>query len=224
MRDTPAYDLIVVMDRYDRQEVVREVRALPGSVPAGCSWHAGRAAGRAADAPPYTAPPPASSAPLTTLITNTPSLSFGGAQISVLERLNPGGAYLTRVHRLNHFARAGQLVFKDRCLLVRGAIGQSGHKQSGRRGLAYVGRETVAPACACMGWASVSSPHPMAKQPATRLACVAAFFLRLTAPSSGDMPFGSTIGGGFTMPAMPQEDCACGMGQAATLLSLGRQQ
>ncbi|KAL4431051.1 hypothetical protein ABPG75_006307 [Micractinium tetrahymenae] len=62
MRDTPAYDLILVLDRYDEQEVVREV--------------------------------------------------------SVLERLNPGGAYLTRVHRLNEFARAGQLVFKDRCLLV----------------------------------------------------------------------------------------------------------
>ena len=39
-------------------------------------------------------------------------------QVSVLERLNPGGAYLTRVHRLNHFARAGQLVLHDRCLLV----------------------------------------------------------------------------------------------------------
>ena len=38
--------------------------------------------------------------------------------MSVLERLNPGGAYLTRVHGLNHFARAGQLVLQDRCLLV----------------------------------------------------------------------------------------------------------
>lgn len=37
----------------------------------------------------------------------------------MLERLNPGGAYLTRIHCLNSFARAGRLVFKDRCLLVR---------------------------------------------------------------------------------------------------------
>lgn len=37
----------------------------------------------------------------------------------MLERLNPGGAYLTRVHCLNHFARAGQLVLHDRCLLVK---------------------------------------------------------------------------------------------------------
>lgn len=64
MRDTVEYDLIVVMDGYDRQEVVREV--------------------------------------------------------AVLERLRPGGGYLTRVQRLNSFARAGHLVLKDRCLLVRG--------------------------------------------------------------------------------------------------------
>ena len=64
MRDTPAYDLVLAMDAYDLQEVVREV--------------------------------------------------------AVLERLNPGGAYLTRLHRLCDFARAGPVVFKDRCLLVGG--------------------------------------------------------------------------------------------------------
>ncbi len=29
MRDTPAYDLILVMDRYDEQEVLREVGSIP---------------------------------------------------------------------------------------------------------------------------------------------------------------------------------------------------
>lgn len=50
-------------------------------------------------------------------------------QVSVLERLNPGGAYLTRVHRLNHFARAGQLVLHDRCLLVSCAVGWTLNKR-----------------------------------------------------------------------------------------------
>lgn len=126
MRDTVDYDLIVVMDRYDRQEVVREVSS-PACLPA---WQ-DVAVGAWAVVPGAlsvlailrhiptrrTTRLMAPHSLCRSLLPPTPA-----RQVSVLERLNPGGAYLTRVHRLKSFARAGRLVLKDRCLLVRGAV------------------------------------------------------------------------------------------------------
>ena len=126
MRDTPAYDLIVVMDRYDRAEVVREVRQTARRRAAGVGWGSRDALARVG---PWQARPPCATQTLCSarvcMMPPAPPPPPSSIQVSVLERLNPGGAYLTRVHRLHHFARAGQLVLKDRCLLV-GAGGAGG--------------------------------------------------------------------------------------------------
>lgn len=81
-------------------------------------------------------------------------------QVSVLERLNPGAAYLTRVHRLNEFARAGQLVFRDRCLLVSCPVL---HARGWLLCLAIVRRWRAALVRAPLAGAAACCQHPAAR-------------------------------------------------------------